>query len=203
MPNLSLPPVLRSAELGFQRMKKTTIRSSPFGPVVVLWSPLRGRPKVGRIILSRPGQSATDAVSRRYPDAESESCAEIDAVCSDIAASLNGRRIRFSLSHTQLVRCPPFQQAVLRAEHAIPCGSVSTYRLLAAHLGRPGAARAVGNALANNPFPIIVPCHRAIRSDRTLGGYQGGLIMKWALLENEGITFDSKGRVMLEKMHYG
>jgi methylated-DNA-[protein]-cysteine S-methyltransferase len=56
--------------------------------------------------------------------------------------------------------------------------------------------------LANNPFPIIVPCHRAIRSDRTLGGYQGGLEMKRALLEGEGIRFDSKARVLVGSMHY-
>jgi alkylated DNA nucleotide flippase Atl1 len=55
--------------------------------------------------------------------------------------------------------------------------------------------RAVGTALARNPFPLVVPCHRAVRSDRTLGGFQGGLEMKRALLEMEGVEFDSKNRV--------
>lgn len=183
-------------------MKKTIIRSTPFGPVVVLWSLIRGSPQVERVIVSRPGQSATDAASCLFPDVDCANCTEIDAVCRDIAAALNGQRIRFSLSNTQFDRCPPFQQAVLRAAHAIPCGSVSTYSLLAEHLGRSGAARAAGHALASNPFPIIVPCHRAIRSDRTPGGYQGGLKMKRALLESEGIKFDSDGRVMHATMHY-
>ncbi|MHA1663588.1 MAG: methylated-DNA--[protein]-cysteine S-methyltransferase, partial [Candidatus Thorarchaeota archaeon] len=58
--------------------------------------------------------------------------------------------------------------------------------------------RAVGNALARNPFPIIVPCHRAIRSDRTLGGFQGGLKMKRRILEMEGVEFDSTSRVKEE-----
>ena len=60
----------------------------------------------------------------------------------------------------------------------------------------------MGNALANNPFPLIVPCHRAIRSDRHLGGYQGGVKMKRALLEKEGIPFDDAGRVACAQFHY-
>ena len=68
-----------------------------------------------------------------------------------------------------------FQESVLRAEATeIPRGRVSTYKLIAEHVGTHNGARAVGTALARNPFPLIVPCHRAIRSDRRLGGYQGG-----------------------------
>lgn len=184
-------------------MKITFIKSTPFGSVAVLWSLIGGKPKIVRVILSRPGCSAVEGARRSFSDAEAADCSLIDAVCSDISASLNGRRIRFSLELVRLDLCSPFQQAVLRAEHAIPCGNVSTYNLIAAHLGRPGAARAVGHALACNPFPVIVPCHRAIRSDRTLGGYQGGLAMKQALLVAEGIRFDGKGRVVVESLHYG
>jgi len=64
------------------------------------------------------------------------------------------------------------------------------------------AAWAVGTALATNPFPIIIPCHHAIRSDGTLGGYQGGLAMKRALLEMEGILFDSSSHVVTEDLYY-
>ena len=91
----------------------------------------------------------------------------------------------------------------MRAEHAIPRGSVSTYGLIAAHVGVPGGARAVGNALASNPFPLIVPCHRAIRSDLHIGGFQSGTEMKRALLEKEGIIFDEAGRVICKRLHYG
>jgi len=69
-------------------------------------------------------------------------------------------------------------------------------------LSSPNAARAVGNALANNPFPIIIPCHRAIRSDRSLGGYQGGLEMKRTLLGMEGIEFDDSGRAVTDNFFY-
>jgi len=65
----------------------------------------------------------------------------------------------------------------------------------------PAAARAVGNALAGNPFPIFVPCHRAIRSDRTLGGYQGGAAMKRALLEMEGLAVSNKGKVISDSLY--
>jgi methylated-DNA-[protein]-cysteine S-methyltransferase len=91
---------------------------------------------------------------------------------------------------------------VLLAEYRILRGSVSTYKLIAKHLGKQNGARAVGNALAANPFPVIVPCHRAIRSDRHLGGYQGGLAMKRALLYQESIQFDSAGRVICNHFHY-
>jgi methylated-DNA-[protein]-cysteine S-methyltransferase len=73
---------------------------------------------------------------------------------------------------------------------------VTTYGRLAAHVGRPGGARAVGRALAGNPFPLVVPCHRAVRADGSPGGYQGGVPMKRALLEAEGVAFDRRGRAV-------
>jgi methylated-DNA-[protein]-cysteine S-methyltransferase len=88
------------------------------------------------------------------------------------------------------------------AEREIPRGWVSTYGRIATHLGVPGGARAVGGALARNPFPIIIPCHRAIRSDGSLGGFQGGPDMKRALLEFEGVGFSSTGRVAAERFYY-
>jgi O-6-methylguanine DNA methyltransferase len=92
---------------------------------------------------------------------------------------------------------------ISNAGFGIPRGKLSTYNLIARHVGKPSAARAVGRALATNPFPIIIPCHRAIRSDRTLGGYQGGLAMKRALLEMEGINLDGRGRVVTSAFFYG
>ncbi len=88
------------------------------------------------------------------------------------------------------------------AEHGIPRGWVSTYGRIAARLGVPGGARAVGNALAKNLFPIVIPCHRAVRSGGKLGGYQGGLEMKRALLKMEGVGFTPSGKVALEKVYY-
>jgi methylated-DNA-[protein]-cysteine S-methyltransferase len=178
------------------------VEPTPFGPVAVIWSGLDGIPAVLRIFLSKPGTSAPDLASRVYPDSRPSSCAEIDAVSAKILAFLAGENVTFPLGLVALTICPPFQQAVLSAEHGIPRGSVSTYGLIARHLGRPLGARAVGNALAGNPFPLIVPCHRAVRSGGGLGGFQGGPGMKRALLEREGIAIDDAGRVAVPRYHY-
>jgi methylated-DNA-[protein]-cysteine S-methyltransferase len=110
--------------------------------------------------------------------------------------------VAFELGGVALERCSAFQQRVLRAEHAIPRGWVSTYGRIGSHLGVKGGARAVGRALATNPFPIVVPCHRAIRADGTLGGYQGGVATKRALLEMEGVTVSERGRVVAPRVYY-
>ncbi len=106
----------------------------------------------------------------------------------------------FPLNNIALERLYDFQKKVLLLERQIPYGQVSTYGKLAHKLGHPGAARAVGTALARNPFPIIIPCHRTIRSDGSLGGFGGGLKLKRQLLELEGVRFDKKGRVVMDKV---
>ena len=166
-------------------MKKTIIHSTPFGPVALVWSLFNAHPFIVRVILSRPSFSAYAEVLRLFPMAELSSCAEIDTAGIDIRAFLDGHNVEFDLGIAHLDSCSLFQQEVLRADYGIPRGCVSTYRVIAAQIGRPGAARAVGNALAANPFPIIVPCHRVIRSDMSIGGYQGGPDMKLKLLEAE------------------
>jgi len=183
-------------------MNRKIVKSTPFGSVGVIWIGLDNDPKIIRILLSKPGLSAEDQVSGLYPNSQESSCTEIDHVAASIKGLLEGEAIEFSLDVADLSLCTGFQQLVLRAEHGIPRGSISTYQLIAEHLGKRNGARAVGNALANNPFPLIVPCHRAIRSDRHLGGYQGGLDMKRALLEKEGISFDNAGRVVCAQFHY-
>lgn len=80
-----------------------------------------------------------------------------------------------------------FQRKVLLATAAIPCGSTSTYAAIAARIGSPRASRAVGSALAHNPLPWLIPCHRVLRSNGELGGYRFGLDLKRALLEQEGV----------------
>ncbi|MFQ5596019.1 MAG: methylated-DNA--[protein]-cysteine S-methyltransferase, partial [Anaerolineae bacterium] len=79
----------------------------------------------------------------------------------------------------------PFLQAVWRVTQSIPYGETWTYAELAEAVDRPRAYRAVGRAMAVNPIPLIVPCHRVLRSDGGLGGYGGGLDLKARLLEME------------------
>jgi len=81
-----------------------------------------------------------------------------------------------------------FFSHVLELTKQIPKGRVSTYSDIAFALGNPKAARAVGNALNKNPRPVIVPCHRVVRFDGCVGRYVGGVKMKVALLESEGIA---------------
>mgnify|MGYP001562689887 CR=1 FL=1 len=82
-----------------------------------------------------------------------------------------------------------FQKNVWRELLKIPKGRVVTYKELAKIIGRPRSVRAVANAVGANPFPVIIPCHRVVRSDGTLGGYsgKGGVRTKRALLIKEGV----------------
>jgi methylated-DNA-[protein]-cysteine S-methyltransferase len=179
-----------------------SVRKTRFGPAVILWETLLDRPMVRQILLSRPGLPAQTALKEQFPDSAPSSCRLIDDLAGRIAAFLDGADVRFPLEDVRLDLCPPFLLSVLLAEYGIPRGCVSTYGRIAAHLGLPGGARAVGNALATNPFPIVIPCHRAIRSDATLGGYQGGLAMKRALLEQEGVTIDERDKVRSPRLCY-
>ena len=186
-----------------QQMNKKIIKQTPFGSVCVIWSVSDISPRIVRVLISKPGLSAEDQASELYPNSKTSSCAEIDAAAAAINAHLEGEDVVFSLNIVDFTLCSTFQQSVLRATYSIPRGSVSTYQRIAASLGIPKGARAVGNALANNPFPLIVPCHRVIRSDRHIGGYGGGTEMKRALLERERIIFDQARQVICPRFHYG
>ncbi len=81
----------------------------------------------------------------------------------------------------------PFRQQIMSIATTIPRGQVRPYAWLAQEAGKPGAARAVGSAMSHNPVPLIVPCHRVVRSDGTIGAYSlGGAENKWLLLAAEG-----------------
>jgi len=81
----------------------------------------------------------------------------------------------------------PFQKKVYKVIFGIPTGEVRSYKWVACKLGRASAARAVGNALNKNPYAPLVPCHRIIKSDGTIGGYAKGVKAKRKILKWEGI----------------
>ena len=83
---------------------------------------------------------------------------------------------------------PPFYKRVLLEVSKVPFGKTSSYQEIARRAGNAKAARAAGTANANNPIAVIIPCHRIISSDGTLGGYGGGLDKKMILLEHEGVS---------------
>lgn len=102
-----------------------------------------------------------------------------------------GQRNRFDLS-LDWSSLKPFQRRVLETAKQIPFGETRSYGWIAERIGKPRAARAVGQALRANPIPIILPCHRVIGSDGKLGGYAGGLALKRKLLTLEGAMFASQ-----------
>src|SRR5262245_13864981 len=100
-------------------------------------------------------------------------------LASAIAAS-DGSRLLVDLRHTA-----PFQRDVLEATRRVPTGETRSYRWVAEQIGRPAAVRAVGTALARNPIPIVIPCHRIVRGDGDVGSYLFGSDRKRLLLQIE------------------
>jgi len=111
----------------------------------------------------------------------------LDRAVEQLAAYWDGSRRAFDLP-LDLSAGSPFAQRVWRAALEIPFGQTMSYRQLAERIGAPGAARAVGHALGANPIAVVVPCHRVLRADGSLGGYAGGLETKRVLLAHEGIA---------------
>ena len=170
-----------------------TLLPSAFGTFRLVWQETERGPKVHQVLF--PHEPAPAGASPL-------SCPAIAEVGERITSFLEGETVDFELGILALERCSEFQKRVLMAEYKIPRGWISTYGRIARHLGIPGGARAVGGALARNPFPIIIPCHRAIRSNGELGGFRGGLEMKRALLELEGIEFSQTGKVLTNRIYY-
>jgi methylated-DNA-[protein]-cysteine S-methyltransferase len=116
-----------------------------------------------------------------------EAPARLDEVRRELDEYFEGKRRGFDLRiDLSLVRTP-FSKRLLQATARIPFGEVRTYRDMASAAGNALAVRAAGNALGHNPIPIVVPCHRVLRSGGALGGYTGGLDRKIRLLATEGI----------------
>ena len=181
-------------------LPETIVVPTDFGPVLLAWVKTGPGPRVVRIAL--PKDRSIASPSLRKPRRVTTGDEKIDALAGDIQSFLSGNDVFFRTDLLDLEWCRPFQRRVLLAEHGIPRGSVSTYGQIARYIGVPGGARAVGNALAHNPFPIVIPCHRALRSDGSPGGFQGGLSMKARLLEMEGARFRPDGRVVMDHVWY-
>ena len=108
----------------------------------------------------------------------------LDEVRKELGEYFEGRRREFDLALD--LRVAPFHEAVLRELARVPYGRTETYGRLAAKVGRPRAARAVGTVMHRNPIPIVLPCHRIVGANGSLTGYAGGLEVKRQLLQLEG-----------------
>jgi O-6-methylguanine DNA methyltransferase len=123
----------------------------------------------------------------RTPTRLEKNASAVASAMAQLNEYFAGRRIHFNLA-VDLSSLTPFQQEVLAVTRQIPAGQTWTYQRVAQQMGRPNSSRPVGQALARNPIPIIIPCHRVIASDGSLGGYSGGSGLKtkrW-LLAHEG-----------------
>lgn len=175
---------------------------SSFGIVTIIWKGKESRIRLQRIFLSDPIQSSEEKAKKSFETINSGSSSLIKSLADKIQRFLNGEDVEFDLKLLNFDICSETQVKVLRAEYLIPRGWVSTYKRIANQIGKPNGARVVGNSLAKNPFPIVIPCHRAIKSNGELGGYQGGLEMKQTLLEMEGVKMAENGKVNTDKIYY-
>ncbi|HZO37128.1 MAG TPA: methylated-DNA--[protein]-cysteine S-methyltransferase [Solirubrobacteraceae bacterium] len=133
-----------------------------------------------------------DVLAARLSPRILEAPAQLDDVRRELDEYFDHRRRAFDVViDWSLVS--PFGRKILRATAAIPFGETRTYSQVAAAAGSPKGSRAAGNALGANPVPIIVPCHRVLRSGGGLGGYTGGLQRKQLLLRTEGVLPDELG----------
>ena len=144
---------------------------------------------VHRVLLPQPSR---EAIARQLGGALTEP-GELSPLLRSVAEKIErytaGERVAFD-EPVELAEMGEFHRRVLQVCREIPYGSTCAYGELAARAGRPGAARAVGAAMARNPVPILVPCHRVIRSDGSLGGFGGGLELKRRMLQLESLRVD-------------
>jgi methylated-DNA-[protein]-cysteine S-methyltransferase len=155
---------------------------SPFGKLTAAVT------ERGLVRLAFP-EEGSDAVLERLASRISprivEASAPLKAIRRELDEYFTGRRRSFELP-LDWTLVGPFGRRVLRAAAEIPYGGALSYTQVAAVAGSPRGSRAAGNALGANPIPIVVPCHRVLRSGGALGGYAGGLERKLWLLELEG-----------------
>jgi methylated-DNA-[protein]-cysteine S-methyltransferase len=189
-------------EAQLQEPLYSTSVPSAFGTLDMVWRETPAGPKIRRLLLPGERIPADEVTRTTYTDTESLPNPAIRLLAERIQRYLKGEAVQFEVRLADLEECSEFQRRVLLAEYGVPRGWVSTYGRIAMRLGSPGAARAVGTALSRNPFPIIIPCHRTIRSDGHLGGFRGGPNMKRALLELEGVEFSTTGKVPTGRFYY-
>jgi methylated-DNA-[protein]-cysteine S-methyltransferase len=155
---------------------------SPFGTLLLAST------RRGLVRLAFPEESLDamlERLARRISPRIVEARAPLDGARRELDEYFSGRRRAFELP-IDWTLVAPFGRRVLRVTSQIPYGGVLSYAEVAADAGSPRGFRAAGNALGANPMPIVVPCHRVLRSGGSLGGYGGGLERKRWLLELEG-----------------
>lgn len=171
---------VRAAAEGLLDIAVRTV-DSPVGPLLVAVTP-RG---VLRVAFEREDHDAVlDELAMRVSPRILTTPRRTDAIARELDDYFAGRRRLFT-AQVDLSLIDGFRRRVVEGLGRIPYGATRTYGMVAAMLDNPKAVRAVGSACAHNPVPIVLPCHRVVRSDGTIGDYLGGTAVKRALLELE------------------
>ncbi|HEY1355009.1 MAG TPA: methylated-DNA--[protein]-cysteine S-methyltransferase [Solirubrobacterales bacterium] len=171
----------RAADEGLLDVAYTTT-DSPFGELLLAATP-RGLVRVG--LPEQEADELLEDLAARVSPRVLEASAPLDEARRELDLYFDGRLTEFELAlDWRLSR--DFRRRVLRAINRIPYGQTRSYMQVAASAGNERAVRAAGSACGSNPIPIVVPCHRVLRTGGGLGGYGGGLPMKRSLLELEG-----------------
>lgn len=133
-------------------------------------------------------EDRSERTRARLAGVEAEPPEEVQGVIDSVIRLLAGGREDFAGVRLDPAGVPEFNRRVYELTRRIPPGSTLSYGDIAARLGQPGAARAVGRALGDNPYPIVVPCHRVLAADGSLHGFSapGGLHTKRRMLQLEG-----------------
>jgi methylated-DNA-[protein]-cysteine S-methyltransferase len=188
----SQQPSVRQASLPIRRagpiatVQGFALFDTALGPCGVIWG---ARGVVGVQLPEASKRETRARILQRFPDArEASPPPNAQRARDGVIALLRGEASDFSTVALDMDRTPPFHRRVYEAARAIPPGATASYGDIAARLGAPGGARAVGQALGRNPFAIIVPCHRVLAAGGKLGGFSahGGVATKLRLLAIEG-----------------
>ncbi len=173
---------MKSEDLGYH------LFATAFGSCGLAWS---GRgitrlqlPEENRLATERRLQARGQLLNPVEPPAS------IALVVQALQRYFDGQPVDFADIKLDLGDTPPFFQTIYRLNRAIGWGKLATYGELAERAGSPGSSRAVGQAMARNPIPIIIPCHRVLAANRKVGGFSafGGALTKQRLLGLEGVS---------------
>lgn len=162
-----------------------TLFDTPIGPCGVAWT---DRGIAGVQLPERDPRTTRARLGRRFPTAaETLPPDPVATVIAAIAATLHGERRDLTAVALDMQDVPTFNQRVYAVARTIPSGATLTYGAIAQRIGEPDA-RMVGEAMGQNPFPIIVPCHRVLAAGGKVGGFSaaGGVTTKLRLLQIEG-----------------
>jgi len=165
--------------------------------VGAVWAEDKIAIRVSGIFLSRKRREARLMIKKNFPEAVKHARGGKMPVLKRIACYLGGADVPFGRTLLDRSALSGFQRKVLGALAKVPRGRVIAYKTLACRLGLT-SSRAVGTALARNPFPIIIPCHRVVNFDGGLGGFTPGQDIKIGLLKMEGVNPDKRNRIPKE-----